>query len=62
MKSIGIVLNVDPDQGQEKGTLSLFKLNSPKQKHSSELASPKSKGNKLIEVMDTSQRNKRKLP
>jgi hypothetical protein len=43
MKSIGIVLNVDLDQGNEKGSLCLLQLQDSKPKPSSEVSSPKHK-------------------
>jgi len=62
MKSIGIVLNVDLDQGNEKGSLCLLQLQDSKPKPSSEVSSPKHKDSQLIQILDNSAKNKRKLP
>lgn len=62
MKSIGILLNIDPDHGKERGTLFMVKPNQEKSKPLSELTSPKNKDSQLIQILDNTQRNKRKLP
>ena len=62
MKSIGIVLNVDLDQGNDKGSLCLLQLNESKPKPSSQMSSPRNKDQQLVQMVESSANLKRKLP
>ena len=61
MKSLGIVLNFDPEQGKD-GILSLVKPNEDQPKCSSEIPSPSHQDDKLINMIESPPKNKRKLP